>query len=1302
MSSHKELYVTEWSSLDIEEEDTSDISEDGSDESRYQYRCNNKFLVRAFCREENGKSVVLEINNFHPYFYIKIPDQWKSYEADVFISDIKKNKIKKWYTDTLVKYQIVNAKPFYGFTGYDKFKYMKLSFSCLAGFYYFRKLFQQELSIRQLLSKPFYFEPFESNLLPLLRFIHCHKIKSVGWIKVNNYIQIYNDSTCDSKLSCQPKDIEYLEKNSLPSGIKTVAYDIECGSSHGDFPISKKDCRKLARDIIMEYNRIKQQYHYNYSEMKIVIANFLKYSFNSGYNNYNIRNLTFQNKSYFKDITTKKLISDNWLPSQLLELIEKWSPEILKILESNDEYSNYQLLDIFETQFPEIDYDKSDYLDLANQIVREYKSEISKNSRPLSENPLLVIKNMLELSFNPYYHNLNINRVYSKPPRLSIILNIIPSINEICNKSYQIYIKKIISTRNGIKHKSTVKVNDYVPRLTRLLNKYLPKPEDDEVIQIGSTFKLYGDKDCYLKHIICLKGCEPISNEDLIKHEYDGVMTPKDEIIKYITKKTGVKPNKNEKQEYWDSWNEIIINEKIKNSQDKSQVVVECYDTEEEVLLAWQKLISNQDPDFVIGFNTFGFDYKYLYDRAEQLGIKDEFMKLGKIKNVEQKLVEKELKSNGLGENYLYYIEMEGRVGIDLYKVMQGMHKLNSYKLDSICKIFLNKKKVDVSPQDIFIKQRGSNKDRRVLAEYCLIDCVLCNRLLDRFEIILNNVGMAQVCSVPLSYLFLRGQGIKLFSYVAKKCREKGFLIPVIESIKENEKFEGATVLDPDTGIHNKDPVAVADFNSLYPSCIIGENLSHDSFIGSMFIKKGESTNKKGICITDSIYERCILEGKFEGWGYNDITYPVYKHIPTGRGKKTKKVLIGYKLCRFAEPPDGEKGVVPSILIELLASRKEAKKIRDQYEPGTFMYNLYDSLQLAYKTVANSLYGIIGASSSKIRLKEIAACTTATGRKLIEFSCNFVLKNYAGSKITYGDTDSIFCKFECKNKKGLQLKGLDAINKSILLSTESAFLISEQLKAPHNLEFEKAIYPFILLSKKKYHGHYYESYGSPKYKPKSMGIVLKRRDNAPIVKTIFGGMVDIIMDNKDISQAIEFVKKECRNVLDGKYDINNFIISKTLKGYYKLPDTIAHNVLAQRMGERDPGSKPRANDRIAYVFVEKPDAILQGDRIETPDFIKEHNLKIDYSHYITNQISKPVLQILELANKGLNLFDELLEQYKYVGYKKITEFRSLFNVVKKNSYVAGHIDESDESDEEDESDEDDESDGEDEFYDLAN
>ena len=88
---------------------------------------------------------------------------------------------------------------------------------------------------------------------------------------------------------------------------------------------------------------------------------------------------------------------------------------------------------------------------------------------------------------------------------------------------------------------------------------------------------------------------------------------------------------------------------------------------------------------------------------------------------------------------------------------------------------------------------------------------------------------MANICSVPMNFLVMRGQGIKLTSYIAKKCREKGTLMPVIEKGVGDEGYEGAIVLDPKCDLYLDNPVACVDYASLYPSSMLSENLSHDS-----------------------------------------------------------------------------------------------------------------------------------------------------------------------------------------------------------------------------------------------------------------------------------------------------------------------------------------------------------------------------------------------------------------------------------------------------------------------------------------
>jgi len=243
------------------------------------------------------------------------------------------------------------------------------------------------------------------------------------------------------------------------------------------------------------------------------------------------------------------------------------------------------------------------------------------------------------------------------------------------------------------------------------------------------------------------------------------------------------------------------------------------------------------------------------------------------------------------------------------------------------------------------------------------------------------------------------------------------------------------------------------------------------------------------------------------------------------------------------------------------------------------------------------------------------------------------------------NTDSVFFTFNLQTPEGKPIRGKEALEITIELAQEAGHLASSYLKGPHDLEYEKTFMPFCLLSKKRYVGMLYET-DPNKCKRKEMGIVLKRRDNAPIVKDIYGGIIDILMKEQNISRAIEFLQNSLQNIVDEKYPMDKLIITKSLRSGYKNPQTIAHKVLADRITARDPGNKPGPGDRIPFVYINTPNKkALQGDKIETPNYIKEQGLKIDYSFYITNQIMKPVQQVFALV----------LEKIWEIQKKKLTK-----------------------------------------------
>lgn len=543
--------------------------------------------------------------------------------------------------------------------------------------------------------------------------------------------------------------------------------------------------------------------------------------------------------------------------------------------------------------------------------------------------------------------------------------------------------------------------------------------------------------------------------------------------------------------------------------------------------------------------------------------------------------------------------------------------------------------KDDVSPQDIFRLHRESAEGRAIVGKYCLQDCDLVIDLYKKLETFNNTMCMANVCSVPVSYIFTRGQGIKIESLIFKACRERDVLIPVLSSPKQGgseDSYEGAIVLNPDPGFYSQSPIGVCDFASLYPSTIVSENISHDSLL---WVK---DFNYDGTLISHNwgseIYDEC------EGYAYTDIEFDIWRPDPNDHRKHPTKVKCGRRICRYAQPLDGSKSTLPQITTWLLQAR-EAKKKEMKGEKDPERYALLDAEQLAYKLTGNSLYGQLGSSTFKIRLQALAASVTAYGRKQILFAKAAIEQFYGpgkrvdcSAKVMYGDTDSLFVEFNVKNPEtGELLTGREARQATIEITDEAGAFITKTLAAPHDFEFDKAFDPMLMFSKKRYAGNMYEN-NADDYVHKYMGIALKRRDNAPIVKTIFGGAMKMLLDKRDVEGAFKFVKDKCLELVDGKVSLGQLTVTKSLRADYADPSRIAHKALADRITARDPGNAPAAGDRIGYVYISAKSgqeaSKLQGDRIETPLYVKENSLIPDYKHYIEHQLQNPISQAFGL------------------------------------------------------------------------
>jgi DNA polymerase elongation subunit (family B) len=1506
-----------------------DNDDNGDHRGGKKYKKDEKFTtIQMFGLNEKGETCAIFVRDYQPFFYIKVGDEWTIPQKGAFITHLKE-KVGKFYENSILDAdsKLIRRKKLYGFDGGKEHKFILIKFKNVATMNKVKNMWFKNKGGKQILKKEGYIyfntrtEIYESNIPPILRFFHVYDISPSGWIgfemkKAKQIRGAVKTTTCNYEYEIASSDIVPLNDKETIVPYKICSFDIEASSSHGDFPIPIKTYKKLATNIVDVCDAICRKYGATTpaEAMEHITPALLKQLIYTAFGHgqpahpdvdriYTKIKLSEQRLATLFDVWVSLHIPDLKMNEALKEsnTIEKMFEKVAESNKAHDE-------DGGDAEDGE-DAEEEEYADVDVDIVEnendvdEYHGEGEEQGEEQCEDKEDKEANRLMMAYAGISPSSATTASSTKPKKATKTAKATKPPPPPVQRETVIHL--ITSTLDKMDRET--KIN----KLNLSLQEIFPQVEGDKVTFIGSTFLTYGEKRPYLNHCVVLDTCNTLKDE-------------------------------------------------VANSE------IQTCKTERELLLAWTDIIQRENPDIIIGYNICGFDFEFMFRRSLENSCETEFLKLSRNKGefcgardyTTGKICIKESSIViASGQHDLRYIEMKGRLQVDLYNYFRRDFNLTSYKLDYCAGYFIgdgvkkfehlptgNTKvlssnlmglengnyvhfeesshstdtykdgakfkvmcvnaadksfeieghespdmtksvrwglaKDDVTPQDIFRMTNEGPAERAIIAKYCIQDCNLVHHLMNKIDVMTGYIEMAKICSVPISFLVLRGQSIKLTSFIAKKCREKRTLMPVIERSFGNESYEGAICLPPKCNLYLDNPVACLDYSSLYPSSMISENLSHDSKVWTKeFDLAGQLVRETGVKDASGNY----IFDNMDGYEYVDVTYDTYKWIPNQRGRAIK-TLNGTKICRFAQPKDGVKAIMPTVLEELLAARKATRKLAEATE-DPFMANILDKRQLGYKVTANSLYGQCGAKTSTFYDVDIAASTTATGRKLLTYGKRIVEEVYGDAKVEskkfgfvntkaeyiygdsvanytpiyirenggqmniikidelvelYGDkagwvyskeegkegkeycemipssnietwsdkgwtklhriirhrlaphkkmmrvlthtglvdvtddhslvditgkeispkdviknktellhfehdtykhrddvrinvgnkvcvpesqykaavqwdklnrfhghtlsldysiesesgkssyiikiskdgngknsqrnknlvkkiheisypngeyvydlttenhhfaagignmivhnTDSVFFTFNLATSDGIPIRGKDALEITIEFAKEVGNLATKFLKSPHAWVYEKTLMPFCLLSKKRYIGMLYED-KPEKPKRKSMGIVLKRRDNAPIVKDIYGGVIDILMKEQNVETAIKFLKTSLQNLVEEKVSMDKLIISKSLRSGYKNPAQIAHKVLADRMGKRDPGNKPSVGDRIPFVYIQNPDKkALQGERIEHPDFILANKIKPNYAFYITNQIMKPIQQVFALVLENI-------------------------------------------------------------------
>ena len=646
-----------------------------------------------------------------------------------------------------------------------------------------------------------------------------------------------------------------------------------------------------------------------------------------------------------------------------------------------------------------------------------------------------------------------------------------------------------------------------------------------------------------------------------------------------------------------------------KTDSDLDGCVIKSYETEREMLMAFKEYLMEKDIDIITGWNIFGFDLEYIMKRAVMTGCDQTFYEMSKMKNHSCELVYKKLSSSALGDNDLKILPMPGRFIFDLFHEVKKGYKLDSYKLDNVSKLYLGDNKIDMPPKEMFARFVEEDPVKlREVAEYCIKDTLLPHRLLSKLSILVNLLEMAKATWVPLCYLVERGQQIKVFSLLTKKAREMGFMVPTISWGQYSaEGYEGATVLEAQKGAYYT-PITALDFEGLYPSIMMAHNLCYSSMV------------------MDSKYEN-IPGITYETFGF----YKFAQDVPS---------------------------LLPSILLELKQFRKQAKK--DMAQSTGALKEMYNGKQLAYKVSMNSVYGFTGAAKGMLPCVQIASTVTLKGRSMIDETKAYVEKNFPGSKVRYGDTDSVMVEFDVGNRTGKE-----AIEYSWEIGERAAEECTKLFKAPNNLELEKVYCPYFLYSKKRYAAKLWT-----KGKDGNMnmdyidvkGLQLVRRDNTPHMREVCKELLDVVLESSDTGPPKALALQRAIELIEGDVPNEKLILSQGLSDSYKAkgfsvsinsPDikdiNQAHVQVVRKMRERQPGSEPQSGDRVPYILIDTGDPKAKAfEKSEDPKYAKDNNLKVDYNYYFINKFLNPVCDLIEplFEDPKEEIFGELITRVK--------------------------------------------------------
>lgn len=480
-------------------------------------------------------------------------------------------------------------------------------------------------------------------------------------------------------------------------------------------------------------------------------------------------------------------------------------------------------------------------------------------------------------------------------------------------------------------------------------------------------------------------------------------------------------------------------------------VNIMSFSNEGNMLKGFSDFIRKTNPNVMIGFNIFGFDIPYMYKRASINNILPDFDKQGFPLAKHGNIIPVKWSSSAFKNQVFEFLDVEGRMWVDMLPLIRRDYpNFSVYSLKAVATNLLKDThkdpltKFDIfNSYDIAFNTKNASDAKKenalsVVAKYCVQDSFVVLQLFRKLSSWIGLCEMSAICNVQAFALFTQGQQIRVFSQVYVTCKNT-YVIDKTNymSIPGEEHYQGAHVIDPNPGVYDR--VLPFDFNSLYPTTQIAYNIDYSTLVldekipdslchviewqedngcehDPKVIRKNEINNiLENVAFRVKTLKEEIKKDK-TGTKKDQNTSEIFQLLKSTEEIKDEKlkimkakpkfIICGKRKFRFLKNP---LGVLPSILVNLLAARKQIRaeiKILEK-QPSSPENDLQllvlDRRQLACKISANSVYGSMGTTKGYLPFLPGAMCTTAMGRQNIKIASKSIETDWKGHLI-YGDS----------------------------------------------------------------------------------------------------------------------------------------------------------------------------------------------------------------------------------------------------------------------------------------------------------